>query len=156
MPARISDETRQAIAADIRAELPRNQIARKYDVSSSTVTLIARENGLTFDRSMTKRATEARITDAAALRAETSMRFLHKAGELISMMDGEYLAYSFGGRDNTYNEHRLDRPPDSALRNLMVTAATAFDKHLAADRHDSDEHGLAAVDTWLRDMLGSD
>jgi hypothetical protein len=36
--------------------------------------------------------------------------------------------YSFGGRDNTYEEHKLDRPPVEVVRNAVTTAAIAFDK----------------------------
>jgi transposase-like protein len=144
----IPKRKREAIAEDIRAGMARNEIARKHGVSSSTVTLIAREFDLNFDRSMTKRATEAKVADAAALRAEVSLLFLAKAKELLGDLDRPFLAYSFA-------EHMLDRPPDGAIRNLMTSAAVAFDKHLAADRHDSDEHGLGAVDTWLRGMLGT-
>lgn len=141
MPPRLSDTKRAAILADIRAGKPRNQIARDHKVSPSTVTGIANKGvGATaFDRSLTKNATEAAVADNRARRAETSRRFLDKANEFLDQMDQPYTVFAFGGKDNSYNEHTLDRPPIPELRNLMVASATAFDKHLLADRHDSGE-----------------
>lgn len=158
MPARISDDRRAAILADIQAGKPRNQIARDHNVSAGTVTNIANQGGVTdaFDRSATKRATEAAVADNRAVRAVVSRRFLDKASEILDQMDKPYTVHAFGGKDNTFNSETLDRPPAGELRNLMVTAATAFDKHLAADRHDAEgEQGMAAVDQWLRSIVGS-
>jgi hypothetical protein len=137
--ARIPDHKRQAIIADIRAEKPRNQIARDHDVSVGSVTNIAKEAGLTgaFDRSATKDATAARVADMRAERAEISALLLKKARALIGDMDRPHLVFSFGGRDNVYNEHLLDRPPTGDLRNLMTSAAIAIDKHAVIERLDS-------------------
>jgi hypothetical protein len=94
------------------------------------------------------------VADSAARRAETSRRFLEKSNELLDMMDQPHVAFNFGGRDNTYEEHMFAKPPVDALRTLMAAAAQAFGQHLAQDRHDADEGGLSAVDAWLRGMLG--
>lgn len=137
--ARIPDDKRNAIADDIRAGKPRNQIARDHDISAGTVTNIAREIGLTsaFDRSATKNATAAAVADNRAWRALTSRRFLKKANDLLDQMDQPHIVFNIGGKDNVYTEHLMDRPPTADLRNLIVSAATAFDKHLAQDRHDA-------------------
>jgi len=157
MPKPLSQRKRAAILRDIKADgAKRNEIARKHGVSPGTVTGIAKTAGITdaFDRSSTKRATEAAVADNAEWRAATSRRFLGKCNDLLDQMDVPHLVFAFGGKENTYNEHQLDRPPTGDLRNLMVSAATAFDKHLAAERHAAgDESGVAAVDAWLRGML---
>lgn len=150
----IPEDKRQAITADIRAGKTRNAIARERNVAAGTVTKIAQEAGLNFDRSATKRATEAKVADQRAQRAVTSQRFLDKANDLLDQMDMPHMVFNIGGKDNVYTEHLMDVPPTGDLRNLMVSAGVAFDKHLAADRHDSDDQGLAAVDAWLRTMLG--
>lgn len=156
MPRPTPPDKRAAIIRDVRSgEKSAGRIAREHGVAQSTVTRIAGQEGLTFDRSKTKRATEAAVEDNKALRARTSRRFLDKANELLDQMDEPHLVFNFGGRDNTYNERELERPPTADLRNLIVSAATAFDKHMAADRHDNDDQGLAAVDAWLRTMLGT-
>ncbi|GAA3441050.1 hypothetical protein [Planomonospora venezuelensis] len=144
----LPDDKRQAILDDIKAsQKSRNAIARDHDVSVGTVTNIAKRNGLTtaFDRSSTKRATEAKQADNRAVRAELSRRLLAKAGDLLDQMDGEYLVYSFGGKDNTFNSKVLPKPPAAELRNLMTSAAVAIDKHVVIDRHDSGAGAEQAV-----------
>jgi Helix-turn-helix domain len=130
------------------------QIAAALGRSKSAVSRQCKAMGLVFDRAQTKAATRAKVADNASRRADTSRRFLEKANELLDMMDQPHVAYSFGGRDNTYVEHAFEKPPVDALRSLMQSAAQAFDKHLGQDRHDSDQGGLSAVDAWLRGMLG--
>ncbi|MBF8193269.1 helix-turn-helix domain-containing protein [Nonomuraea sp. K274] len=155
MPRPIPDNVRQNILDDINAgEKSRNQIARDHNVSVGTVTNIAKRAGLTtaFDRSATKNATEAAKADNAALRAATSRRLLVKANELLDQMDQPHLAFNFGGKDNTYNEKQLPKPPVSDLRNLMTAAAVAVDKHLVIEKHDNSGESHAAVDAWLTEM----
>ena len=86
MPPRMAPDKRAAILAAIRAGGPRNQIARDHSVSSSTVTRIARENGLTdaFDRSQTKKATEAKLVDHQAALAALASRFASVAGNILA------------------------------------------------------------------------
>ena len=130
------------------------QIAAELGRSKSAITRQCKALGLSFDRAQTKAATAAVIADSAARRAETSRRFLEKSNELLDMMDQPHVAFNFGGRNNTYEEHEFEKPPVDALRALMQTAAQAFDKHLAQDRHDSSgEEGGSAVDRWLAAML---
>jgi len=158
MPKPLSARKRNAILADIEAGTKaRNQIARDHGVSPSTVTKIARDAAIedAFDRSKLKDALQAKAADDKACRLATSRRFLAKANELLDQMDQPHVVFNIGGKDNIYTEHLMDRPPTGDLRNLMVSAATAFDKHMAQQRHDSDDQqGLNAVDTWLRGMLG--
>ena len=131
------------------------QIAAETGRSKSTITRQCQAMGLSFDREQTKAATEAKVADSAARRAETSRRFLEKANDLLDMMDQPFVAFNFGGKDNTYEEHEFDRPPVDALKTIVHAAAQAFDKHLAQDRHDSGgEEGGSAVDRWLSAMLG--
>lgn len=150
MPKPLPDAKRRKILADVRAGKSCGQTARDHGVSRSTVSKLAREAGLTFERAQTKSATEAAVADNRALRAVTSRRFLSKCNQLLDQMDQPHLAFAFGGKDNTYNEHTLNRPPVDALRTLMTAAAVAFDKHLAADKHDAeDAQSLNSVDAWL-------
>lgn len=154
MPRPLPPKKRAAIIADIEAgQKSRNQIARDHGVSVSSVTKLAPPGS--FDRSKTKHATEAAVIDAKARRAEISRKFLEKADRLLDQMDEPHIVFNIGGKDNVYTEHLMDAPPTADIRNLMTSAAIAFDKHMAADRHDNDDQGLAAVDAWLRTMLGT-
>lgn len=154
--AKISPETRVKVLDAIRAGGKRNAIAREHGVAASTVTKIAQDAGLAdaFDRSATENATRAAVADNKARRAVLARRFLDEAEAALADMRAPHLVYSFGGRDNAYNEHTLDVPPSGDRRNLMIIAATAVDKSMAIDRHDDDAQGLAAVDAWLRDITG--
>ena len=155
MPAPLAASRRAAILEDIRAGMSCGQAARTHGVSRSTVSKLAADNGISFERSQTKSATEAAVADARAIRAATSRRFLDEANKLLDELRQPHTAYSFGGRDNTYAEHEFPEPPVDAKRTLITAAAIAFDKHLAQERHDADDGtGLSAVDAWLRGMLG--
>lgn len=133
------------------------QIAAELGRSRSTVSVQCARMGLLFDRAQTKAATAAVVADSAAVRAQTGRRFLAKANELLDMMDQPHVAFNFGGKDNTYEEHEFDKPPVDALKTLMHAASQAFDKHLAQDKHDNAANeGLAAVDQWLSAMMGGD
>jgi transposase-like protein len=145
VPPRIPDDKRAAIVADIRAGAKgRNQIARDHGVALSTVTKIAQDSGSTtaFDRTQMENATRAAAIDSKALRVQTARRFLDKANQLLDQMDQPHLVFNFGGKDNTYEEHLLSAPPTGDLKNLMVSAATAIDKHLVLERHDASDPGI--------------
>lgn len=147
MPPRIPDDKRAAILTDTRAGTKsRAQIARDHDVSPQTVGNLAKAANITdaFSRLQTKNATEAAVVDSRARRAMIAARMLTKAVELLDQMDQPHIVFNIGGKDNIYTEHTMSRPPTADLRNLMVTAATAVDKHLALDRHDSTDPGEMA------------
>lgn len=140
MPKRLSDDVRSAIVATIKqGGLSTRQIGKLHDVSDATVRRIAKDENITdaWSRDNTEKATRASVADNRAVRAITSRRFLDRANWFLDQMDEPYTVFAFGGKDNDYNEHLLNRPPIPELRSLMTAAATAFDKHLVADRHDS-------------------
>jgi transposase-like protein len=154
MPKPIPDDVRAAILEDIRAgEMGCRAIARDHDVDPATVSKIAKDAGIAdaFQRGQTENATIARQADNAALRASTSRRFLDEANKLLDDLHQPCTVFNFGGKDNTYEEHELPEPPSAEKRNLIVAAATAFDKHLAADRHDGNTGGDV---TAARSLLG--
>lgn len=72
-PTPISQALRAAISSDIRAGLGRNATARKHGVSSGTVSNIARDEHLWFDRCVhTAPASHARQIDRWAERVNRS------------------------------------------------------------------------------------
>ena len=157
MPAKLAPDLRAAVEADIRAGGQSTRaIGKAHGVSEGTVRNIARAAGVTdaFTRADTKKATEAAVADNRAWRAATSRRFLQKCNQLLDQMDEPHMAYNFGGKDNTYEEHEFTRPPVDAQRTLITAAAIAFDKHVAQDRHDAAEaQDLSSVDSWLAAMV---
>jgi transposase-like protein len=153
VPAPIPEDKRLAILADVRTETKsQRQVARDHGVSTTAVRKIAHDAGLTnaFSREVSKRATAARIADQRAQRAITSQRFLDESNWFLDQLHKPHLVHSFGGKENSYNEHTLPQPPTTDLRNLMVSAGVAFDKHIAADRHDAETGAEGA-----RSVLGA-
>lgn len=126
--ARISDETRAKVLTLHAAGHSRNEIARKTGISAGSVTNICRQSDRAFDRSETKRATEARQIDLAAARIRLAEKMLAASEGMLDKIDGEYLVYNFGGKDNDYNEHTLESAPVEVRRNIITTAAITFDK----------------------------
>ena len=132
--ARIPDETREAILADVQAGEPRNIIARRHGVAMGTVTNIANAAGVTAgDRSQTKKATEAHQIDTKAVKAKMAKGSLAMAQTVLD---------SFA--DVNWNSVG---PYQRAL-----VFGILIDK--AADLTRDEAEGFAAVDGWLRSMLG--
>jgi hypothetical protein len=48
----------------------------------------------------------------------------------------------------------VPEPPADAKKNLMAAAGMAIDRSLKLCPPESDAEGLAAVDQWLRGMMG--
>lgn len=157
MRPRIPEDKRAAILEDIKSgEKARSQIAEDHAVSTTSVSKIAHDAGITdaFSRTQTKNATEAAQADNAASRARLAERFLEEAHRALDDLHKPHMVFSFGGKDNLYNEHEFSEPPPADKRNLMIIAATAADKHMAIDKHASNTQGLSAVDEWIAQMLG--
>jgi hypothetical protein len=84
------------------------QIARELGRAPVTVSRHAAAMGITFDRSKTKEATAARVADLAALRAETSARFLAEARPHGRRRNGLRQAHS-AGPARRHQRQRLQR-----------------------------------------------
>lgn len=124
----VEEETREGVRAAIRAGTARNEVARQFKLSTSTVSKIAEDAGLSFDRSGTAAATTARQVDLAAGRTRLAEKMLQASEKMLDQIDDTYLVYNFGGKDNDYNEHELDSAPVEVKRSIIVTAGITFDK----------------------------
>lgn len=122
----------------------RNDIAREVGVALATVTKIVHGEGLTFDRTATKAATEAAKADARARRSELSAALLEDAHRLREQLWQPTKIYNFGGKDNTYIERNVDQPPFESQLKIVQAAGSALTKHLDIERHDADTHAAAA------------
>lgn len=125
-------------------------IARELGVSPSTVSTWAKREGLSFPRAaQTRAAAVSRQFDMA----ESRMRLLEKmaaaAFEVLDRVEHPYLVYAFGGRENTYAEHLLDRPPVEAIRGAVTTAAVVFDRLTKAIEKDPMVSGVADAEAVL-------
>lgn len=128
MPAPIPDSTRQRILELATAGESCGAIARELGVARSTVSVIARAMGHTFDRSATKQATEIRVADVRASMADLARKLVATAHRLHDELYAPSLVYAFGGRDNDYSEHVLEQPDARTKRELLTSIGIAVDK----------------------------
>lgn len=124
----ITDDQKAQVLALHAEGHARNEIARRIGISAGSVTNICRAADRTFDRSETAKATEARQIDLAAGRTRLAEKMLAVAEGMLDTVDGPYLVYSFGGKDNDYNEHLLDSAPFEVRQRALTGAGIAFDK----------------------------
>lgn len=149
MPRRVTSADRGAVRRLHAAGKGRNEIAREIGRSVATVTKLATELGLTFDRAATADATAARQADARARRTALALALLDDAEQLRAQLFAPCTVHAFGGRDNTYNEAHLDRPPHRDQRDIVHAVHTAVAASLRLDERDADAGAEGA-----RSMLG--
>lgn len=152
----VTDDERRRIREMHAVGFSRNQIARKLGRSHRTITIHANEMGLEFDRHMTEAATAARKADLAERRVLLAEALQGDAEKLTERIWQKYRVFNFGGSDNRYSSKLVDEPPAEAQRNLMQAAATAIDRSLKLCPPETDTEGLAAVDAWLKGMIGGE
>lgn len=126
-------------------ELSVRAIAEELGVSRSTVSRWAKEEGLAFDRARTAQAVAAHSIDLAAGRQRLAEKMLQRAEEALDELEKPYIVFSFGGRDNVYNEHELKRPPIEVKRNVLTMAGITFDKLTRIVEKDPDVTGAVSV-----------
>ncbi|MBC6496096.1 hypothetical protein [Microbacterium sp. 4-7] len=124
----ISEDQKAQVLALHAEGVARNEIARRVNIAAGSVTNICRDAGLTFDRSETKQATEARAVDLAAGRIRLAEKMLAASEGMLDVIDGPYEVYNFGGKDNTFESRVLDSAPVEVRRNIITTAGITFDK----------------------------
>jgi hypothetical protein len=85
--------------------------------------------GLGWDRAQTKDATKAKKLDAEARRARLKLDLLEDAARLREQLWKPTKVFSFGGKDNTYNEHQLTQPPHVDQLKLVQATSAAINAY---------------------------
>ncbi|MEC3977887.1 helix-turn-helix domain-containing protein [Amycolatopsis sp. H20-H5] len=134
----MTNEDRERVRALHAAGRNRNQIAKDIGRSGATVSKIARELGLSFDRSATAAATEAKVIDAKARRAALAVALLGDAERLREQLFAPAEIHSFGGKENTHNSVQVPQPQFADQRNIIQATSTAITTSLRLDQHDGD------------------
>lgn len=154
-PALTEDE-RKAILDDIRTtggspDGSVRKIAARHDVSTATVRRIAADSDIDepWSRDNTKNATRARVVDLASERAKLAERFAAESNAALDKLHAPYRVFAFGGMDNRFSDEYLDAPPASEFKAYMTAAGIAFDKHLAAVKHDEGTGGAEEAKSML-------
>lgn len=150
----VTDDDREQVRALHAQGLGRNEIGRRIDRGQRTVSVLAAEMGLEFDITMTEVATRHRMAQLAEKRTILADALTDDALRLSAQVWEPGVIYNFGGKDNSYEERAVEQPPAAEKRQLMsaATAAAAESRRLVPP--ESDEQGLAAVDAWLKGMMG--
>jgi hypothetical protein len=135
--------------------LGRNEIARQLGRSGRTISVHAADMGLVFDNAeMTETATRNRRAQLAARRMDLAEDLQTDAERLTEQMWQPSKVFNIGGKDNIYTAEDVPEPPADAKRALMGAAGMAIDRSLKLVPVETDQQGLAAVDQWLRGMMG--
>lgn len=138
-------DTEKTRIRELHAEgLSLSAIARELGRSKSTVSNYCHRHGIRWDNTRTKAATEAHALTNAEKRAALETRFLDEAANLLDQLHRPHLAYNFGGKDNTYEEHELPEPDIAGKRSLIHAAGTAVDKAVKLAETDKTGQGAEA------------
>lgn len=136
--------------------LPRNEIARQMGRSGKTISRIAGELGLSFERAgATAAATEAKKADAASRRAQLQLDALEASQRLMGQMFAETTVFNFGGKENDYNERKHPEPPfrdKQAIANAIAQLTSTALRLAEYDKATGDENEKSML-VDLRDAL---
>jgi ParB-like chromosome segregation protein Spo0J len=154
-PQPINDDDREQVRRLHAEGLGRNDIARAIGRSPSTVSKIAAALGLTFDRTATAVATEARKADARAMRAEIAIGLLEDVVRLRAQLFKSCTVFNFGGKENTFEQALIDEPTFADKRNILTAIGTAVDRAMKLDAYDKIDETLSGIDAWLDAMTGA-
>lgn len=138
MQTPITQAERDKIVALHAAGHTRNDIAKQTGRAAGSITKIVTDLGLSFDRSATKAATEAKVADGRARRAALMLDLLADAARLRAQLFAPCVVHAFGGKENTYAEHELNEPTFADKRNIVQAVSTAISTSLRLDQHDAD------------------
>lgn len=147
----ITDQDREQVRTLHAQGKTRNEIARMIKRSPSTVSKIARELDLTFDRAAEVAvATEVRRADLAARRAALALGLQDDAEKLRAQLFAPCTVGEFAGRDGEWHETHLERPRFGDQRQIIGAVQTAVSTSL---RLAPAEGGEGAEQ--VRSMLGA-
>lgn len=111
--------------------LCRKEIAEELGADAGLVGEICQSLGLIFRDSTDRKNAGARLEQAAEQRARIMKKMNDAAEKMLGLIDQPVIAFNFGGRDNTYNEHELTEPTIADKLKLMQAAKVGVDAGLA-------------------------
>jgi hypothetical protein len=127
----ITNQLRDQVRAAHKRGLGRNAIAEEVGVSTGSVTSICKAAGLTFDRSITKSATEAKQEDDKTIRASIASNSLSLAKQAAAILA----------------ERLITNPDEVATRELTTIFGVFIDKYAVLAKLDEN------ADTELTDSV---
>lgn len=131
------------------------EIAKAVGFSRTIVSQIARDKGHTWGCVNTKRANEARAAYDAERRTTQILAMSVELDGLISRYSAPHIAFSFGGKDNTYAEHRFDKPDSRTVLDLSRAAYSLASTMKILHNFDADgSEDLTDVQRYLAEQKG--
>ncbi|MEU9557991.1 helix-turn-helix domain-containing protein [Streptomyces fumanus] len=148
----VQPEERAEIIRLARAGTGRNEIARRTKRSLRTVSRICEHEGITFDRTATAVATEAKKVDAKARRAAIAQRLYARTERLLDQLEAaESGGFKFTTSTvNGIETESLDHVPGQEEKALSGAIAQYMNQAVRLEQLDGDP-GVEAA----RSMLGS-
>lgn len=101
-------------------------IAKEMQRSTETIHRHAERLKLSFDRTRTAKAAEAKHVDNKARRARIEERLLAKGEEFLDQLDEPVIVFSFGGPLNEYAEHELTKPDPVSQKHIVQALNTVL------------------------------
>ncbi|MBK3631574.1 helix-turn-helix domain-containing protein [Streptomyces sp. MBT97] len=133
----------------------RNEIAEILGRGGRTISSIAKSLGLSFSRAAeVRQATEIRQADLADRRAALAQRLQDVAERELEKVNQPHTYFDWGGKDHDFDTYDAPEPTPADKRALLGVVATAIDRSLKLAPAEQDTEGLAAVDAWLKGMMG--
>ncbi|WP_025620355.1 helix-turn-helix domain containing protein [Salinispora cortesiana] len=128
--------------------LSRNEIGRTIGRSGRTVSRIADQLDLSFDRTATRAATEAKRDDARAKRAALANALLDDANRLRQRLWQEACYVDHGGKEFFRVDWTMPEPTFADKQKIMQSVGIAIDKAVRLDEYDADP-GIDAAKSML-------
>lgn len=157
MPKPLDETKRAAILADIRTAQENGksagQIARDHGVARSSVTKIAKDEGLddAFERAQTLKASRAKSADVKIRRAQLLSDLIDDAQRLRKRAWEPYEIPMSG--PNGVETIMLDLPPLPDVRAAYTSIGIIVDKSVAVEKLDSGEDGVDQAKTLIGDFM---
>ncbi|MFG2976287.1 helix-turn-helix domain-containing protein [Streptomyces sp. NPDC048331] len=150
----VTDAERDQIRALHADGVGRNEIARRLGRGTRTISVQCARMNLVFDNTATEAATAARNAQLAEKRSILADALVDDALRLTEQLWQPAKVFNIGGKDNTYTEKEVPEPPAADKRALMTAATAAAAQSLRLVPSETETEGMAAVDQWLRGMMG--
>ena len=138
----LTADERARIEAAIRSGKSRNEVAREFGRAAGTVTAIANEAGLSFDRAPVAAAIEARLVDHKARRLALVEALYDDADWMRQKLRERHTVHGFT-KDGEFVTGEIELPTAGDMRAYMTAVGIALDKALVLERADAGHDGQA-------------
>lgn len=147
MAKRVDDDERQRIIETFATGKSCRQIAQEFGRATTTISTIAKSVGHEFGQINTAHARKLKSIYDEERRQQIRLDTVDAAEKVLRQIFESTIVFNFGGRDNTYNEHELDKPPYRDQRDIAQTFKTLMSVVLEIDKREQgrSDYGLLDV-----------